>query len=72
MTPKERDLMTEAYNRQVKLGMPHSPANWHVWKKAWNEATKKRNVCKCGATGFYAESHKDVTKYYCSNCHEKI
>ena len=30
------------------------------------------SVCACGSTKYYSEQYKDVTKYFCSNCHEKI
>jgi hypothetical protein len=30
------------------------------------------SVCACGSTKYYIEQYKDVTKYYCSKCHEKI
>lgn len=30
------------------------------------------SICSCGSTKYYSEQYKDVTKYYCSSCHEKI
>ena len=30
------------------------------------------SVCTCGSTKYYSEQYKDVTKYYCSNCHQKL
>lgn len=30
------------------------------------------SICACGSTKYYSESYKDVIKYYCSKCHEKI
>jgi ribosomal protein S27AE len=29
-------------------------------------------ICKCGSNDFYAEVYKDVTKYYCGQCGEKV
>ena len=30
------------------------------------------SVCACGSDKYYMEQYKDVIKYYCSKCHEKI
>jgi len=30
------------------------------------------SICSCGSTKYYSEQYKDITKYYCSSCHEKI
>lgn len=30
------------------------------------------SVCSCGSNDYFAEVHKDVTKYYCNKCYEKI
>lgn len=30
------------------------------------------SICACGSNDYYAEVYKDVTKYYCKKCHEKI
>ena len=29
-------------------------------------------VCPCGSTEYYSEQYKDVTKYYCNSCHQKL
>jgi len=29
-------------------------------------------VCPCGSTKYYSEQYKDVTKYYCSSCYQKL
>lgn len=29
-------------------------------------------ICECSSSGFYVESYKDVTKYYCDKCHAVI
>lgn len=45
-------------------------------KKYESELKKLRvtdvSVCACGSDKYYIEQYKDVTKYYCSKCHEKI
>ncbi len=45
-------------------------------KKLESELKKLRvtdvSICSCGSTKYYSEQYKDVTKYYCSSCHEKI
>ena len=30
------------------------------------------SICACGSTKYYSESYKDVTKYYCSKCHDNL
>ena len=30
------------------------------------------SICACCSNKYYAEVYKDVTKYYCKSCHEKI
>jgi hypothetical protein len=28
--------------------------------------------CKCGSNEYYAEVYKDVTRYYCKDCHVRL
>lgn len=30
------------------------------------------SICSCGSNEYYVEQYKDVTKYYCNKCYEKI
>jgi hypothetical protein len=30
------------------------------------------SICACGSKEYYVEQYKDVVKYYCKSCHEKI
>ena len=30
------------------------------------------SICACGSNDYYTEVYKDITKYYCKKCHERI
>ena len=32
----------------------------------------KSKLCSCSSNDYYVEEYKDVTKYYCSNCHSSL
>jgi hypothetical protein len=77
---REKDDLYRRYKKDVSA-YKKGYYDYELWLEnklieAESELKKLRvtdvSVCSCGSDKYYSEQYKDVTKYYCSSCHEKI
>jgi hypothetical protein len=66
----KEDLAARTYNEQVELGLPHTPMNWHVWKRAFRAALVKveGNEYECSLPNKHNQYRLSDGFAYCPDC----
>ncbi len=70
---EERIKLRVEYSRETDLIFSDNIPAYADWlEKKLALSQHDVSVCACGSKEYYTEQYKDVVKYYCKSCHERI